>query len=133
MTTSTSNQVSNVPPETDADIPVETRRELMQCAVSNGRISYWYLCDLWRRGRRAGTYRVHGPERYIATLIEMLQRECEACGECLSCEAVLLMDSMDEAIADLLFALKNWQNYEMTLEDRQNAAMRAITKVEGHD
>jgi hypothetical protein len=40
--------------EQDADIPVETRRELMHCATQNGRISYWYLCDLWRRGRRAG-------------------------------------------------------------------------------
>jgi hypothetical protein len=44
--------------EQDDDIPIETRRELMQCAVSNGRISYWYLCDLWRRGRRAGVSQV---------------------------------------------------------------------------
>jgi hypothetical protein len=38
----------------DDDIPVETRRELMQCATNNGRINYWYLCDLWRRGKRVG-------------------------------------------------------------------------------
>ena len=42
------------PPELDMDIPPETRRELMQCATSNGRIPYWYLCDIWRRGRRSG-------------------------------------------------------------------------------
>jgi hypothetical protein len=43
----------------DDDIPVETRRELMQCATSNGRISYWYLCDIWRRGKRAGLPQLH--------------------------------------------------------------------------
>lgn len=43
------------PIERDDDIPVETRRELMQCATSNGRISYYYLCDVWRRGKRAGS------------------------------------------------------------------------------
>jgi hypothetical protein len=42
------------PNQRDDDIPVETRRELMQCATSNGRINYYYLCDIWRRGRRAG-------------------------------------------------------------------------------
>ena len=42
------------PNDRDDDIPIETRRELMQCAVSNGRISYYYLCDIWRRGRLAG-------------------------------------------------------------------------------
>ena len=40
-------------PERDDDIPVETRRELMQCAVGNGRISYYYLCDVFRRGRES--------------------------------------------------------------------------------
>lgn len=42
------------PNDRDDDIPVETRRELMQCAVSNGRISYYYLCNIWRRGKLAG-------------------------------------------------------------------------------
>jgi hypothetical protein len=38
----------------DDDIPIETRRELMHCATRNGTISYYYLCDIFRRGRRAG-------------------------------------------------------------------------------
>jgi hypothetical protein len=38
----------------DYDIPIETRREFMQCATNNGRISYDYLCDIWRRGKRVG-------------------------------------------------------------------------------
>lgn len=42
------------PDARDDDIPIETRRELMHCATQNGRISYWYLCDIWRRGKRAG-------------------------------------------------------------------------------
>jgi hypothetical protein len=33
--------------------------------------------------------------------------------------------------ADLLAALKNWQNYEKPLEERQNAAMAAIARAEG--
>jgi hypothetical protein len=33
--------------------------------------------------------------------------------------------------ADLLDALKNWQNYDLTLEERQNAAMAAIARAEG--
>ena len=42
------------PPEDDADIPASIKTELHQCAASNGRVSYWYLCHLWRRGRRDG-------------------------------------------------------------------------------
>lgn len=118
-------------PESADDIPAAIRAEVMRAATENGRISYWYLCGLWRRGRRFGRYSVHGPDRYIATLIELLQRDCHACGDCLVCEAVLLLDRMDETIADLLFALKNWQNYDLTLEQRQNAATDAIRKAEG--
>jgi hypothetical protein len=33
-------------------------------------------------------------------------------------------------IADLLMALKNYQNYHMTLESRQNVAMAAISRAE---
>jgi hypothetical protein len=42
-----------MPVERDDDIPVETKRELMHAATNTG-ISYWYLCDVFRRGRRAG-------------------------------------------------------------------------------
>jgi hypothetical protein len=38
----------------DGDIPVETRRALLECAASNGRISYYYLLYVWRRGWSAG-------------------------------------------------------------------------------
>jgi hypothetical protein len=40
--------------ERDDDIPDDVRRELLRCAVSNGRISYYYLCDVWRRGKDEG-------------------------------------------------------------------------------
>jgi hypothetical protein len=40
--------------DSDDDIPIETRRELMHCATRNSTISYYYLCDIFRRGRRAG-------------------------------------------------------------------------------
>jgi hypothetical protein len=43
-----------LPPEEDDDLPADVRRELHECARHNGRISYWYLCHLWRRGRRVG-------------------------------------------------------------------------------
>lgn len=46
-------QASEELPATDTDVPIETRRELMECAVQNGRISYYYLCDVFRRGRLA--------------------------------------------------------------------------------
>lgn len=35
------------------------------------------------------------------------------------------------AAPDLVAALRNWQNYEQTLERRQNAASAAIDKAEG--
>ena len=38
----------------DDDIPLDVRRELMACAVGNGRISYGWLCDVFRKGRRVG-------------------------------------------------------------------------------
>jgi hypothetical protein len=44
----------------DDDIPVDVRRELMSCATSNGRISYYYLCEVWRRGR-ASAKETHQP------------------------------------------------------------------------
>lgn len=47
------DQKSAPPVQDDSDIPIETRRELMQCATANGSISYYYLCDLFRRGRRS--------------------------------------------------------------------------------
>lgn len=34
------------------------------------------------------------------------------------------------AAPDLLQALKDWQNYDLTLEERQNKAMAAIAKAE---
>lgn len=37
----------------DSDIPHEVREELRACATENGKISYYYLCDLWRRGYAA--------------------------------------------------------------------------------
>lgn len=43
-----------LPPERDEDIPSEVKQELMRCAVSLGHISYYYLCDVWRRGKIAG-------------------------------------------------------------------------------
>lgn len=39
----------------DSDLPPEVREELRACATENGKISYYYLCDLWRRGVAAGT------------------------------------------------------------------------------
>ena len=38
----------------DDDIPLRVRREMMACAVHNGRISYAWLCDLYRKGRADG-------------------------------------------------------------------------------
>jgi hypothetical protein len=36
------------------DIPEEVQRQLMSAAVGNGRISYHWLCDVYRRGRGDG-------------------------------------------------------------------------------
>lgn len=35
--------------------------------------------------------------------------------------------------AELLAALKNYQNYDLPLEQRQNAAMKAIARAEGRE
>jgi hypothetical protein len=43
-----------VPPQRDADIPPLVRQRLMRAAVANGRISYWYLVDVYRQGRVNG-------------------------------------------------------------------------------
>jgi hypothetical protein len=52
------------PPDNDDDhddgVPLGVRQELMRCATSNGRISYYYLCDLWRRGSDEGYGRGYG-------------------------------------------------------------------------
>jgi hypothetical protein len=42
--------IDRLPEETDADIPHDVRRGLMRCATANGRISYWFLCDIYRQG-----------------------------------------------------------------------------------
>lgn len=47
----------------DADIPPEIRQELMAAAVASGRISYYWLCDLFRRGRAEGASVVVGRRR----------------------------------------------------------------------
>ena len=49
-----------MPPESDDDIPADVREELTRCASHNGRISYFYLCHVWRRGRRVGRESVIG-------------------------------------------------------------------------
>jgi hypothetical protein len=83
--------------ECDDDIPVETRRELMHCATRNGRISYGYLCDLWRRGRCAGMggfdFRAHlqrqrefsertfGPGRRTKGVIQHIRKELKEVAE----------------------------------------------------
>ena len=58
-----------------ADIPADVQAILMQCATSNGRISYDYLCDVWRRGR--------------ASLAPLLQRAVDVLtqGACYTCGA----------------------------------------------
>lgn len=38
------------PLERDNDLPLDVKRDLMDAAVSNGRISYHWLCDVYRRG-----------------------------------------------------------------------------------
>ena len=63
-------------PGHDERIPVETRRELMQCAVSNGHISYHYLCDLWKRGRRASEARAEAAEATVTRLREERDKAC---------------------------------------------------------
>lgn len=60
------------PDERDDDIPVETRRELMQCATSNGRISYWYLCDIWRRGMLAERAPASDPTDWIDDVVRQV-------------------------------------------------------------
>lgn len=47
---------------------------------------------------------------------------CAACDE---------WDRLMDAAPDLLAALKNYQNYDLTLEARQNAAIAAIAKATG--
>jgi hypothetical protein len=39
------------PVQEPRDIPEDVRRELMAAATSNGRISFHWLCDLYRRGK----------------------------------------------------------------------------------
>lgn len=44
--------------EDDSDIPPDVRRALMDCAVHNQRISYYYLCGVYRLGREQAEARV---------------------------------------------------------------------------
>jgi hypothetical protein len=67
------------PPSYDDDIPIEIRRELMRCAVQNGRIDYLYLCHLFRRGRRAaGGHHPCGSFGYCAVCYHPL----DTCSHC---------------------------------------------------
>jgi hypothetical protein len=68
---------------------------------------------------------------YLDTLQSELAKHCDTgCnGLCAICEAGDAIERMDEIIAELLLALQNWQNYDLTLEARQNAAIRAIARA----
>jgi hypothetical protein len=46
--------------ESERDVPLDVRRELMACAISNGGISYHWLCRLYKRGRSDGEARRSG-------------------------------------------------------------------------
>ncbi len=69
-----------VPMERDDDLPADVRRKIMRAAIGNGRISYWYLCDLWRQGRREGRQLATAcnvfepPDEWPAALV------CKTCG-----------------------------------------------------
>jgi hypothetical protein len=39
--------------DAEAGVPDDVRRELLECAVKNGRISYLWLCRLYKRGAEA--------------------------------------------------------------------------------
>jgi hypothetical protein len=54
-TTDTATAPTN---EQDSDIPLHVRRELMSAATANGRISYYWLCGLYRRGGAASRQRI---------------------------------------------------------------------------
>lgn len=70
----------------DSDIPIETRRELMHCATSNGRISYHYLCDVWRRGCRAGPVQRDELLSALRGLRALIMAECRSAYECVDGE-----------------------------------------------
>lgn len=60
----------------DRDIPFQTRRELMACATANGTISYYYLCEVYRKGRAAAIPTGHAGqdealERAVAAVCSM--------------------------------------------------------------
>lgn len=59
--------------ERDDDLPMEIRRLLMDCAVANGRISYYWLCDLYRRGVNDG--RLEAAEAIDEVIREALHRQ----------------------------------------------------------
>ena len=98
----------------DDDIPIETRRELMHCATQNGRISYYYLCDIFRRGRNAGC-------SFSASPVP-LQRaiDCPLCGE-----------SVPQVSSDTL-SLALWQHVNWVCEKRvplqRETGLRALVE-----
>jgi hypothetical protein len=61
------NRVSPLQDTEDAEqgVPPNVRRELMACAIQNGRISYAWLCRLYKRGKE-------GPEGVLAMTVARL-------------------------------------------------------------
>lgn len=86
--------------ERDDDIPVETRRELMHCAVQNGRIRYGYLLDIFRRGRRSAIAEPPTGERLSDVTACQAPEFCPAyppshrCRGCLLSAAYLEIDKL---------------------------------------
>ena len=65
---------------TDADIPLEVKRELMRGATASGSISYYWLCDIYRRGFAAGAYSVTdltAPVKCTCAMVEGVERNGE--------------------------------------------------------
>lgn len=65
-------------PERDDDIPEDVRRGLMRCATHNGRISYWFLCDVYRRGRAQTDAAYRKREQKLLSDVAMWREAYEA-------------------------------------------------------
>jgi hypothetical protein len=83
--------INRLPEETDADIPPDVRRGLMRCATANGRISYWFLCDIYRQGV-AQTRQQHTAQ--LAEKDETCRKQIRALHETIDRQAETIREEM---------------------------------------
>ena len=104
----------------DDDLPDDVRRELMQAAVANGRVSYHWLCAIYRRGLRDGGA---ATARAAALVVEKHADEVLALR--------LERDALNKTRAEIWENPEQWMKWcDLRVLERAEAAEQALTEKE---